>query len=230
MVPPRPLDRHHREPRTRRADAARAGANAGVLRSAGRRAAAVDTVFRSAARSAERVLHACRRRSRSLPGGCLAGGRRAARGCRLLRRIPAGGVPPARVLRPDVLRSGNFAAGGGDRSSAERRNRRSRGGAMMNRRRVVLAVLAVVAVAGGLFAYTHFFREEPAPYFASDEEHFLYGSIGTEPDQGVPYWIWLVLPRIFPGRLPAPGGYASIGVLGRDGHEMPIGLSKVTVG
>ncbi|MDH4063694.1 MAG: cytochrome c, partial [Acidobacteriota bacterium] len=29
---------------------------------------------------------------------------------------------------------------------------------------------------------------------------------------------------------PGPGGYASIGILGRDGHEMPIGLSKVTVG
>jgi hypothetical protein len=88
----------------------------------------------------------------------------------------------------------------------------------------------VLLVAAGLFVYTEFFREEPAPYFASDEEHFLYGSVGTEPDQGVPYWIWLVLPRIFPEHLPAPGGYASIGVIGRDGHEMPIGLSKVTVG
>jgi hypothetical protein len=46
----------------------------------------------------------------------------------------------------------------------------------------------------------------------------------------VPYWIWLVLPRLFPEHLPGPGGYASIGVLARDGHEMPIGLSKVTVG
>ena len=98
------------------------------------------------------------------------------------------------------------------------------------RRRLVGAIIAVLLVAAGLFVYTEFFREEPAPYFASDEEHFLYGSVGTEPDQGVPYWIWLVLPRIFPEHLPAPGGYASIGVLGRDGHEMPIGLSKVTVG
>ncbi len=80
------------------------------------------------------------------------------------------------------------------------------------------------------FVYNRFFREEPAPYFESDEEHFLYGSVGTEAEQGVPYWIWLVLPRIFPEYLPGPGGYASIGVLARDGHEMPIGLSKVTVG
>ena len=75
-----------------------------------------------------------------------------------------------------------------------------------------------------------FFRALPPPDFTSDEEHFLFGSIGTEAEQGVPYWIWLVLPRIFPEYLPGPGGYASLGILGKDGHEMPIGLSKVTVG
>ncbi len=75
-----------------------------------------------------------------------------------------------------------------------------------------------------------FFREEPAPYFASDEEHFLFGSVGTEGEQGIPYWIWLVLPRIFPEYLPGPGGYAAAGILSKDGHEMPIGLSKVTIG
>ena len=49
-------------------------------------------------------------------------------------------------------------------------------------------------------------------YFASDEDHFLFGSIGTEASEGVPYWIWLVLPRIFPDLLPGPGGYASLGI------------------
>ena len=78
--------------------------------------------------------------------------------------------------------------------------------------------------------YVKFFREEPAPYFASDEEHFLFGSVGTEEQQGIPYWIWLVLPRVFPEYLPRPGGYASTGMLSKDGHEMPIGLSKVTIG
>lgn len=98
------------------------------------------------------------------------------------------------------------------------------------RQRLVIGLIALLLIAGGLFTYLRFFREQPAPYFASDEEHFLYGSVGTEAEQGVPYWIWLVLPRIFPEYLPGPGGYAAIGVLGRDGHEMPIGLSKVTVG
>jgi hypothetical protein len=98
------------------------------------------------------------------------------------------------------------------------------------RQRLVIAVLFVLAALGGLFAYNRFFREEPAPYFASAEEHFLYGSVGTEARQGIPYWIWLVLPRVFPEYLPRPGGYASIGVLSTPDHEMPIGLSKVTIG
>jgi mono/diheme cytochrome c family protein len=94
---------------------------------------------------------------------------------------------------------------------------------------VLLAVVLVGAIVGGV-TYVKFFRESPAPYFASDEEHFLFGSTGTEADRGVPYWIWLVLPRIFPEYLPRPGGYAALGLLGKDGHEMPVGLSKVTVG
>jgi hypothetical protein len=101
---------------------------------------------------------------------------------------------------------------------------------MKKRLLIIFGVFAVLAAIGGLFAYNHFFREEPAPYFASDEEHFLYGSIGTESEQGVPYWIWLVLPRVFPDHLPRPGGYSALGLVGGDGHEMPIGLSKVTVG
>src|SRR4051812_27934844 len=98
------------------------------------------------------------------------------------------------------------------------------------RSRVAVGTLLVLAVIGGWLTYARFFREEPAPYFQSDEDHFLYGSVGTEALQGIPFWIWLVLPRIFPEYLHAPGGYASIGVVSRDGHDMPIGLSKVTIG
>jgi hypothetical protein len=97
------------------------------------------------------------------------------------------------------------------------------------RRRVVAGILLVLVAVGGLFLYSRLAREQAAPHFQSDEEHFLYGSVGTEAE-GVPYWIWLVLPRIFPEYLPRPGGYASVGLLSRDGHDMPIGLSKVTIG
>ena len=38
--------------------------------------------------------------------------------------------------------------------------------------------------AAAILVYERFFREEPAPYFASDEDHFLFGSVGTEAAEG----------------------------------------------
>src|SRR6185436_4011792 len=99
----------------------------------------------------------------------------------------------------------------------------------MSRLGWILIVLVLLVGAVGLYLYYHLDRVAPVPQFASAEEHFLYGSVGTE-EAGVPYWIWLVLPRIFPEYLPGPGGYASIGIMAHDGHEMPIGFSKVDIG
>jgi len=69
---------------------------------------------------------------------------------------------------------------------------------LRTRHPVLWLLLVILAILGGAVTYVKFFREEPPPFFASDEDHFLFGSVGTEGDQGVPYWIWLVLPRIFP--------------------------------
>ena len=60
-------------------------------------------------------------------------------------------------------------------------------------------------------------------------EHFKYGSVGIESEEGLPYWIWQVLPRMFPEKLPGPGGYASLGVIWEPGRELPIGFSKRSV-
>jgi mono/diheme cytochrome c family protein len=100
----------------------------------------------------------------------------------------------------------------------------------MSRLGWILIVLVLLMGGVGLYLYYHLDRLAPVPQFTSAEEHFLYGSVGTEEEHGVPYWIWLVLPRIFPEYLPAPGGYASIGIMAHDGHEMPIGFSKVEIG
>jgi mono/diheme cytochrome c family protein len=95
--------------------------------------------------------------------------------------------------------------------------------------RLVAIGLLLLAVIGGL-TYIQFFRTLPPAYFASEEEHFLYGSIGTESTSGVPYWIWLVLPRVFPDKLPRPGGYAALGMIFAEGRELPVGFSKQTIG
>jgi hypothetical protein len=92
---------------------------------------------------------------------------------------------------------------------------------------VVILVLLVGIV--GYVGWYNLFREVPT-YYESAEDHFKYGSIGAEQEQGVPYWIWLVLPRIFPDKLPGPGGYTSLGITWEEGQEMPVGFTKKTIG
>lgn len=60
-------------------------------------------------------------------------------------------------------------------------------------------------------------------------EHFKYGSVGIEAEEGLPYWIWQVLPQMFPEKLPGPGGYASFGIVWEPGRELPVGFSRKDV-
>ena len=72
-------------------------------------------------------------------------------------------------------------------------------------------------------------RPQPDEILGDPRENFLYGSIGGEGEAGLPYWIAVVLPRIFPEHLPGPGGYASLGLPWEEGKELPTGFSKKTV-
>ncbi len=96
---------------------------------------------------------------------------------------------------------------------------------------ITSVVLIVLLLVGGVVyvGWYNLFREVPT-YYESAEEHFKYGSIGTEQAQGVPYWIWLVLPRIFPDKLPRAGGYTSLGITWEEGKETPVGFTKKTIG
>ena len=60
------------------------------------------------------------------------------------------------------------------------------------------------------------------------EEQFKYGSIGSEDQEGIPYWIWQVLPRMFADKLP-DGGYGALGMIWEPGRDLPIGFSKKTI-
>ena len=95
---------------------------------------------------------------------------------------------------------------------------------------IALAILVIVVGAVAYVIWDGLLREEPLHY-ESELEHFKYGSIGTEQEGlRVPYWIWLVLPRIFPEYLPGPGGYLSLGFAWEEGRELPIGLTKKVIG
>ncbi len=99
------------------------------------------------------------------------------------------------------------------------------------RKSLVWIVLIVLALMIGWLAWANLFRELPQT-LADDsiEEFFKYGSIGTEDAAGIPFWIWLVLPKMFPEYLPAPGGWAALGFNWEQGRELPVGFSKKTIG
>ena len=91
---------------------------------------------------------------------------------------------------------------------------------------VVLILVALV----GYVLWFNLFRSEPDISYASAEDHYKYGAIGLGADSRVPYWIWKVLPDMFPEKLPGPGGWASLGLIYEDGKDLPIGFAKRHIG
>ena len=89
--------------------------------------------------------------------------------------------------------------------------------------RVVTVVVMVIYVLG-LFLYRRFNPNFPVVY-TPIEDHFKYGSIGSEAANGIPYWIWQVLPDVFPDKLTGKG-YASFGFVYEPGQGLPIGLAR----
>jgi hypothetical protein len=85
-------------------------------------------------------------------------------------------------------------------------------------------VVAGVVLAVAIFLAWPLLSDNPVDY-ADIDDHFKYGSIGSEAANGVPYWIWKVLPAVFPDKLPGEG-YQSLGLIYEPGKDTPIGFSK----
>ncbi len=99
------------------------------------------------------------------------------------------------------------------------------------------AVTLITAVVISAYTVVRLNDDEPVA-FDDIESHFRYGSTGGERGWknqfgfGIPYWIWVAMPELFPEYLPdkRPGrGYASLGMIyeqGRDPRfDLPIGMS-----
>ena len=89
---------------------------------------------------------------------------------------------------------------------------------------VLLLLIVVPLVAIGLYLFQRFGGDTPVDY-ASNEEHFKYGSTGGEHEMGFPYWIWRALPQVCAEHLPGPG-YESLGMIFEAGKDVPVGTSK----
>ena len=83
-------------------------------------------------------------------------------------------------------------------------------------------VVVVVALGIGIPVLVWFQRNVPEVH-EDPASHFKYGSIGSEERTGIPYWVWLVLPEVFPQHLPdGPGdGYSRFGFIFE--AESPLG-------
>lgn len=103
--------------------------------------------------------------------------------------------------------------------------------------RGLAALFLIAAAVLLLIAYDRVFRELPQADWihSTPEMRFKYGSIGAEQSAGMPYWIFYVLPRVFPEKLRqndqvASRAYAAFGLSWEPGQELPIGFTKKTIG
>ena len=96
--------------------------------------------------------------------------------------------------------------------------------------RLVVGFLALIVV---LIVFAWYVLLRPVAQSKTNDplQIFDHGSIGNETQQGLPYWIWRVLPTLFPEYLPGnQDGFGSIGVYWVAGEELPVGFSKKRLG
>ena len=67
--------------------------------------------------------------------------------------------------------------------------------------RRIWATAGLATLIAAVYLGVRFQRDDPVVY-ADPVEHFKYGSTGGERESGLPYWIWKVLPKMFPEYLP----------------------------
>jgi Cytochrome c len=101
-----------------------------------------------------------------------------------------------------------------------------------NLRRIIILILVALVSVTVVFLILYFTSDRPTLY-SDIQEHFKYGSIGSEPGGNVitsvggvlpPYLVFKALPKVCPDKL--PGGYASLGLVFEPGHDLPIGVSR----
>jgi mono/diheme cytochrome c family protein len=115
------------------------------------------------------------------------------------------------------------------RKTRDQRLGRKPGGGVV----VALMVFATLAIfAAGL---AQFFLTPVLKSYTADEDFFKYGSIGNDGAAGVPYPLWVAMPKVCANHLP-PGakGYEAFGFLWERGRDRtlgtPVGFSRAKVG
>ena len=104
----------------------------------------------------------------------------------------------------------------------------STSGSGRTKRAGIAAVVTVGVLALALtgYAWNRYPLNRPVTY-ADPAEHFKYGSIGADVENGLPLEILKILPQAFPEYLPkgSPHDLTAFGFIQEAGHDLPIGFS-----
>jgi hypothetical protein len=100
------------------------------------------------------------------------------------------------------------------------------------KKKILIAVAVLLLGLVGIMTWRKLYRVVPQPAWISADprDQYFYGSVGAEQTPGIPYWLWLAMPRMFPEYMPSPGGYAALGMSWEEGKEMPVGFAKQRIG
>ena len=106
----------------------------------------------------------------------------------------------------------------------------------------VLVLVVLVAAAVGALVWSKFFKSDKQQLADDPVARFAYGSLDGELLAGIPYPIFMILPRVFPDLVakyategygpqkPGYGGYGAFGLAWEEGQRLPFGLSIKRLG
>ncbi len=69
------------------------------------------------------------------------------------------------------------------------------------------------------------FAADPETGASAELQRFKYGTLGGDLIAGIPYPILFILPRVFPDKIGAAGGYGAFGLPWEPGQRLPVGFS-----
>jgi mono/diheme cytochrome c family protein len=97
---------------------------------------------------------------------------------------------------------------------------------------VRVGLVAVVLLAGfaGYVLWNNLLRKRPDIVYQSQQDHWKHGAIGLSNESRVPYYVWKVLPGMFPEKLPGAGGWSSFGFIMEPGNDLPVGFALRDIG
>lgn len=93
---------------------------------------------------------------------------------------------------------------------------------------VIAGVMAIAIIVGP--DWQRLTAHSPAAIAATADSQSELRAVDIDAINEMPFWIWVVLPRLFPEKLPGAGGYTSLGITWERGSELPIGFTKETRG